>query len=113
MSDDLEVWLELRDRSEALSEDEASESEGDTEYEAGGDDALGTVTCGICCGSSGTLGRPVAVGRVVNLGQVSMSSFSSEIDILLRGSRSKMRPKMASSSAEMGKMVLRNLGFLE
>ena len=46
----------------------------------------------------------------VNLGQRMIKSRSSGMVILLTGLNSKMRLMMESSSGEMGRMVLRNLG---
>jgi hypothetical protein len=46
----------------------------------------------------------------VNLGHLAMSSRSSGMVILLAGLNSKIRLMMESSSGEMGRMDLRNLG---
>lgn len=46
----------------------------------------------------------------VNLGQRTINSRSSGMVILLTGLNSKMRLMMESSSGEMGRMDLRNLG---
>jgi len=50
--------------------------------------------------------------RFVNLGHLRTRSLSFGILILLRGSHSKMRLRMESSSGDNGKMELRNFGFL-
>ena len=64
-----------------------------------------------CCTSLGRVGG-AAFERLVNLGHLRMRFLSSEILILLRGSHSKMRLRMESSSGDNGKMELRNFGFL-
>jgi len=61
--------------------------------------------------SSGGVGG-AKLERFVNLGHLRTRSLSSEILILLRGSHSKMRLRMESSSGDNGKMELRNFGFL-
>lgn len=48
---------------------------------------------------------------VVNLGHPRMRFLSSSMPILFRGSTSKMRPRMASSSADNGSIELKNLGL--
>lgn len=55
----------------------------------------------------------MAVGRLVNLGHLTIKSRSSGIFILLLGSHSKMRLRIESSSGERGKIELKNRGFFK
>lgn len=54
----------------------------------------------------------MAAGQVVNLGHLRIRVLSSRVVILLRGSNSKMRCKIESSSGESGSIDLRNFGLL-
>ena len=60
--------------------------------------------------SGGGLAGAEAV-RAVNRGQCIIRDLSSGILILLLGSHSNMRLRIASSSGESGRIDLRNLGF--
>lgn len=62
-------------------------------------------------GSQGGVGG-AAVEWVVNVGHLKIRDLSSGMPILFRGSLSKMRPKMASSSEDKGSIELRNLGLV-
>ena len=62
--------------------------------------------------SSGGVGGATAV-RVVNVGQRTTSSRSSAILILLLGSHSKMRLRIALSSPDSGRIEPRNSGFFK
>lgn len=53
-----------------------------------------------------------ALERFVNLGHLRMRFLRSRILILLRGSHSKMRLRIESSSGDNGRIELRNFGFL-
>lgn len=63
------------------------------------------------CGSLGGVGGSKAFERVVKLLHLRIKSLSSGILILLRGSCSKMRLRMKSSSGDKGSIELKNLGF--
>lgn len=67
---------------------------------------------GTNCGSLGGVGGRALGERVVKLLHLRISSRSSGILILLRGSCSKMRLRMKSSSGDNGSIELKNLGSL-
>ena len=71
------------------------------------------VLCGKTSSSGGVGGAAAAAVRVVNVGQRTTSSRSSAILILLRGSHSKMRLRIASSSPDSGRIEPRNSGFFK
>lgn len=54
----------------------------------------------------------VVVERAVNLGQLRIKDLSSGMPILLRGSHSNIRAKIASSSDDSGSIELKNLGLV-
>lgn len=66
---------------------------------------------GTHCGSLGGVGGRALVERVVKLLHLRIRSRSSGIFILLRGSFSKMRLRMKSSSGDNGSIELKNLGL--
>ena len=78
---------------------------------------FGVVSYGASTAKCTSLGGVGGVGGAalelfVNLGHLRMRFLSSGIPILLRGSHSKMRLRMESSSGDRGRIELRNLGFL-
>ena len=64
-----------------------------------------------CCCSGGGVGRRVPVEVVVNLEHPKIRVLSSGMEILLRGSVSKMRLRIKSSSEDNGSIDERNLGL--
>ncbi|MDI1493053.1 MAG: hypothetical protein OHK93_004837 [Ramalina farinacea] len=111
--DDTEDQLEAEDLSEAESDIEDSDEDewlGDTGYEVG--ESAGEVYPATGTWTSGSVTSPSIAGRVVNLEQPWIRLRKSRRPIRLRGSTSKISPRIRLSSSEIGKMVLKNRGFL-